>query len=162
MIVRREVQADHEAVYRVVREAFLAAERTDGTEQDLVAALRRSEAFVPELSLVADEGGVIVGHVLLTRARVGKALFPRSRWRRFRCCRPFSGKGLGQRLCAKGIALPVRLGMRDRSCWGMPGITRGSGMRQRSASESRPLLRCRARTSWRVAFAKMLLPCREW
>lgn len=39
-------------------------------EHLLVHRLRRSEAFVPELSVVAELDGVIVGHVVYSRARV--------------------------------------------------------------------------------------------
>lgn len=71
MIVRQEKAEDRAAVYEVVREAFRCAEHSDGTEQDLVEALRASGAFVPELSLVAEEGGAVVGHILFTKVGIG-------------------------------------------------------------------------------------------
>lgn len=71
MRIRKEEPKDREAVYRLVREAFASAEHTDGTEQDLVEALRQDPAFVPELSLVAEADGEPVGHILLTEAAVG-------------------------------------------------------------------------------------------
>jgi putative acetyltransferase len=49
-------------VFRVVRDAF-----GQDDEARLVDALRASDAFIPELSLVALEGEAIVGHVLFTR-----------------------------------------------------------------------------------------------
>ena len=45
MVIRQEQPADYEAVYQVVKEAFANAEHTDGHEQDLVVALRKSRSF---------------------------------------------------------------------------------------------------------------------
>lgn len=47
LIVRQEEPNDYGAVYRVVKEAFSSAEHSDGNEQDLVVALRKSKAFCP-------------------------------------------------------------------------------------------------------------------
>ena len=71
VLIRQETSEDADAVYRLVKAAFAAAEHSDGTEQDLVAALRKGRAFVPELSLVAEVDGSIVGHILFTEATVG-------------------------------------------------------------------------------------------
>ena len=71
MQIRREEKRDYEAVYAVVMAAFAAAEHADGNEQDLVVALRGSEAFCPELSLVAEQDGEIVGHILFTEITIG-------------------------------------------------------------------------------------------
>lgn len=68
MRIRKEEPKDREAVYRLVREAFASAAHADGTEQDLVEALRQDPAFVPALSLVAEADGEPVGHILLTEA----------------------------------------------------------------------------------------------
>jgi putative acetyltransferase len=69
--VRGEQPQDREAIFRVNREAFGRE-----TEARLVDALPRSEAFFPELSLVAvDEGGV-VGHILFTRIQIKTASGP--------------------------------------------------------------------------------------
>lgn len=72
MHIRQETSRDYDAVYRLVQEAFASAQHRDGNEQDLVAALRRSDAFVPALSLVAErEDGTLAGHILFTEGRVG-------------------------------------------------------------------------------------------
>ena len=67
MIIRQERPEDYDTVYHVVKEAFENAEYTDGNEQNLVAALRKSKSFIPELSLVAVEDEKIVGHILFFR-----------------------------------------------------------------------------------------------
>ena len=70
--IRQETPADYDAVYRLVKEAFATADHSDGDEQDLVVRLRKSEAFIPELSLVAEADGVPAGYILLTKIRVGE------------------------------------------------------------------------------------------
>lgn len=72
MIVRTERQADYDSVYEVVKNAFKTAEESDGNEQDLVNALRQSNAFIPELSLVAEINGKIVGHIMFTKLQIGE------------------------------------------------------------------------------------------
>lgn len=70
MVIRRENESDHHAIYSVVKSAFDHAEHADGNEHDLVNALRRGEAYLPELSLVAEVGGGVVGHIMFTKATV--------------------------------------------------------------------------------------------
>lgn len=108
MKIRQETPADYDAVYRLVQAAFASAAHSDGTEQDLVAALRKSSAFVPELSLVAEEDGGIVGHILFTRAQVGGhpvlALAPL-------CVAPSrQRRGIGLALMRQGHDTAARLG----------------------------------------------------
>lgn len=70
--IRQETESDFDAVYNVVKEAFANAEHTSGDEQDLVVRLRKSEAFIPELSLVAvDDENKVVGHILFTKTKIG-------------------------------------------------------------------------------------------
>lgn len=70
LLIRQETPADYDVIHRVVQEAFASAAHRDGTEQDLVAALRKGEAYIPELALVALQDGKIVGHILFTRATI--------------------------------------------------------------------------------------------
>lgn len=72
MIIRKEKTSDHEAVFELIQEAFLGAQHSDGTEQNLVENLRKGTAFVPELSLVAVKNDEIVGHILFTVGTVGE------------------------------------------------------------------------------------------
>jgi putative acetyltransferase len=64
-VIRPEAPDDRDAIYRVNQEAF-------GSELEprLVDALRKSPAFIPELSLVAVEGSEVVGHILFTRLTI--------------------------------------------------------------------------------------------
>lgn len=70
MEIRQEQPKDYKAVYHLVQQAFSQAEHRDGNEQDLVEALRKSDAFIPALSMVAEEGKRIVGYILFTKATI--------------------------------------------------------------------------------------------
>jgi predicted N-acetyltransferase YhbS len=100
LIIRKETDQDHLAVAEVVRAAFESVEDGEPTEHLLVERLRRSKAFVPALSIVAEQNGTIVGHILLTEVQIQNgdqstkslALAPLS-------VHPdFQGQGIGGRL----------------------------------------------------------------
>ena len=63
MIVRRERPADHDAV----RALYVAAFAPSEVEARLTDELREDAGFLPHLSLVAVDGGEVVGHVIATR-----------------------------------------------------------------------------------------------
>ncbi len=66
--IRQETPKDYRIVEELVEAAFAGHAFSDQTEHFLVAKLRKSEtAFVPELSLVAELEGEIVGHILFTK-----------------------------------------------------------------------------------------------
>lgn len=68
--IRTETEADYKNVEDVVRQAFAGVEHSDQSEGELVARLRKSNAFVSALSLVADINDVIVGHILFTKIEI--------------------------------------------------------------------------------------------
>ena len=70
MLIRQEKPNDYEEIYKLIKEAFETAEYADGNEQDLVIALRKSKAYIPELSLVAEINNELAGHILFTKAKV--------------------------------------------------------------------------------------------
>ncbi len=72
MYIREERISDYDVVYKMVKAAFETAEHSDGDEHNLVVRLRASEAFIPELSLVAVEGDEIVGYILFTKIKIGQ------------------------------------------------------------------------------------------
>ena len=63
--IRPERHADAVAIRRVVAGAFGST-----AEADLVDAIRASPGYVPELALVAEADGEVVGHVMISGARL--------------------------------------------------------------------------------------------
>jgi len=70
IIFRQENKNDYAAVFNLIQRAFEKEEMSDYSEQYLVERLRNSEAFIPELSIVAEINQNIAGHILLTRIKV--------------------------------------------------------------------------------------------
>ena len=108
MNIRKEKPKDYKAIYAVVRDAFGSAEHADGNEQDLVNALRKGKAYIPELSLVAEENEKSIGHIMFTKARVGEnvvlALAPLS------VLPEYQRKGIGTALIKEGHRIAQELG----------------------------------------------------
>lgn len=108
MNIRKEQPADYSEIYSVVKKAFDSAEYKDGTEQDLVNALRKGNAYIPELSLVAEEKGKIVGYIMFTKATVGEteilALAPLA------VLPKYQRKGVGTALIREGHRIGKLLG----------------------------------------------------
>ena len=108
MNIRKEKMEDYNSIYAVVKAAFDSAEHADGNEQDLVEDLRKGESYIPALSLVAEEKGKIVGHIMFTKARVGQtdvlALAPLS------VLPEYQRKGIGTALIKEGHKIAKDLG----------------------------------------------------
>jgi putative acetyltransferase len=109
MTVRPEQPADYAAIADVSRAAF----RQDN-EARLIAALRKSAGFDPELSLVAVRDDVIVGHILFSRILIESessevpalALAPMA------VLPALQREGIGSQLVAEGLESCRRAGHR--------------------------------------------------
>lgn len=108
MIIRQEQHSDYPFIHMLIQTAFDGAEHADGNEQDLADALRRSDAYIPELALVAEIGGKPVGHILFTKIRIGSqtqlALAPLS------VLPSFQRQGIGLALIREGHRRAQALG----------------------------------------------------
>lgn len=112
MKIRQENKNDYKEVFHLIEEAFRKVEFTDHKEQFLVERLRNSDAFIPELSLVAEIDSKIVGHILLTKLKIrdkskefnSLALAPVS------VLPQFQGKGIGGKLILEAHKTAKELG----------------------------------------------------
>jgi predicted N-acetyltransferase YhbS len=68
--IRQEEPADYPAVFELIEEAFRKLEISNHQEQFFVERLRKSEAFIPELSLAALLDNKIVGHIVLSKINI--------------------------------------------------------------------------------------------
>ncbi|MEL7564240.1 MAG: N-acetyltransferase [Dehalobacterium sp.] len=70
MIIRRETSDEFSKIYDLVKIAFQTAKVLDGDEQDFVNQLRASDNYIPELALVAEKNGELIGHIMLTKTYI--------------------------------------------------------------------------------------------
>ncbi|MED1408258.1 MULTISPECIES: GNAT family N-acetyltransferase [Bacillus] len=109
--IRQEQQNDYSKTEEVVKQAFLNEEFSDKTEHELVSRIRKCDAFIPELSIVAVDKE-IVGHIMLSKITIEQdgtsveslALAPVS------VAPSHQKKGIGGKLIAAAIEKATELG----------------------------------------------------
>ena len=70
VIIRKEKPKDYNDVFVLIESAFKKEEYSDHKEHFLVERLRKSNVFIPELSIVAEAVNKIIGHILLTKIKI--------------------------------------------------------------------------------------------
>jgi len=70
MIIRQEQPNDFDNIYQLIRTAFETADAADGDEHDYALSLRNSDKYIPELALVAEQHGKLIGHIMLTKTYI--------------------------------------------------------------------------------------------
>jgi predicted N-acetyltransferase YhbS len=126
MTIRQESPTDYNEVYQLVKVAFESNEATDGTVPDYLNELRTKDVFIPELSLVAEKDGRIVGQITLYKTDIitqqGKQtellLSPIS-------VHPnFFRQGIARAMTEKALALAKNMGYRAVFLCGNPNLYR--------------------------------------
>lgn len=115
IIIRQETEKDYKLTESVVEKAFKNVEHSNHKEQFLVAQLRKSDMFIPKLSLVAETCKEIVGHIMLTKVFVENdkdkhsslALAPVS------VLPEYQNKGIGNRLISESLKIARELGFKS-------------------------------------------------
>lgn len=67
-IIRQETEKDYKAVENLTREAFWNVYKEGCDEHYMVHVMRGHEDFIPELALVIEQDGEIIGNVMYTKA----------------------------------------------------------------------------------------------
>lgn len=113
--IRKEQVNDYELTEKVVESAFANAVHSDQKEHLLVSRIRKSNGFIPKLSLVATDknNNKVLGHILLSKIKIRQddkkyteslALAPVSVLPEYQC------KGIGRLLITKALIEARELG----------------------------------------------------
>lgn len=70
VIIRNELEADHRTVEEITRKAFWNLYVPGCDEHYLAHTLRTHEDFIPELDLVAELDGSVIGNMMYTKAKL--------------------------------------------------------------------------------------------
>lgn len=115
------------AIRQVLTEAFAREDAPVPPEVGLVEALRDSDAWLPELSMLAEVGGDVVAHALLTRVTVGDEAFPALALGPVAVLPRGRGLGYGSDVVQAGLDEATELGERLVLVLGDPGYYRRFG-----------------------------------
>ncbi|WP_045516738.1 GNAT family N-acetyltransferase [Neobacillus niacini] len=124
IIIRQEQPTDYRNTENVVKNAFSTVEISDKKEHELVSRLRKSEAFIPELSFVAvsEDTNEILAHILLTKIKIKNdhlsveslALAPVS------VLPEYQNKGIGKSLILESLKIAKAVGYQSVVVLGHP------------------------------------------
>jgi putative acetyltransferase len=129
MIIRQAREEDFTNIRVFVAQAFATARARNGDEPAFVDRMRASADFLPELALVAEETGGIIGFVMLTRTAIvdGQARHAALLLAPLAEALPHRNQGLGARLVREAFARARDLGHALVLLVGDPGYYRRFG-----------------------------------
>lgn len=113
--IRQEKEEDYKFSENLVEKAFKNADYSDHKEHLLVEKLRKSDVFIPELSLIAELDGEAVGHIMLTKLTIESeentyetlALAPVS------VLPEYQNKGIGSELIRESLKIAKEMGYKS-------------------------------------------------
>jgi predicted N-acetyltransferase YhbS len=114
LIIRQEKPSEFRAIYDLVKVAFQTAKVSNGEEQDYVDKLRSSGNYIPQLALVAEEDGKLVGHIMLTKTYVasGDSMFEALLIAPLSVALAYRNLGVGSKLVKVSFWLAKKMGFK--------------------------------------------------
>lgn len=112
MVIRQEQETDYKEIYQLVKTAFETAPNKDGDEQDYVENLRNSKKYIPELALVAEIDGSLIGHIMLTKMQIesNEETFEELLLSPLCVALPYRKQGVGGKLIRESFRLAKTMG----------------------------------------------------
>lgn len=127
MIIRKETEADYEAISSVTEKAFKAVALSPHTEQFIISALRADNALA--VSLVAETEGQIVGHIAFSPVKFSDGSLNWYGAGPLSVLPEFQRKGIGKALMNEGLSILRSLNAGGCVLVGDPGYYRYFGFR---------------------------------
>jgi Predicted acetyltransferase len=113
--IRVERREDYHAVENLTREAFWNVYRPGCLEHYVLHAYRTRPEFIPELSLVMEKDGILIGHVMYSKAEIttfdGKTV-PIHTFGPISIAPDFKRKGYGTKLLSYSLEKAKSLGVK--------------------------------------------------
>ncbi len=115
MLIRRERPEEFSRIHDLVKIAFQTAKVTNGKEQDFVNQLRAGDNYIPELVLVAEEDGKLIGHIMLTKTYItgDKSKFETLLLAPISVALEYRNKGVGAKLIAESFGIAKKMGYKS-------------------------------------------------
>lgn len=132
LIIRNETEKDHRAVEELTRRAFYNQYIPGCVEHYLIHVMRGHEDFIPELDLVLELDGQIIGNIMYTRAKLMDGAGEKKEAVTFGplCIAPeYQRMGYGKRLMEDSFARAAALGCDVIVIFGSPANYVGRGFK---------------------------------
>lgn len=113
--IRQETEKDYKLSEFVIEKAFKNVRYSDHKEQFLIAKLRKSDVFVPELCLVAELDEEIVGHIMLTKLLIknGKNEYESLALAPVSILPEYQNKGIGSKIIIESLKIAKKIGFKS-------------------------------------------------
>lgn len=132
IIIRQENENDYKNIYDLVKKAFETAKVSDGDEQEFVNELRNSNNYIKELSLLAEDNGKLVGHIMLTKKDINTKCGKVESLLLAPLCvaMEYRDKGVGSKLVNESFKLARKMGYKSVMLLGDPNYYKRFGFRK--------------------------------